>query len=331
LLLRAAVHGKTHVSSAIMFSRFEQVIFMDCDVVSLVNPQELFDSPQFAQTGTTFFYDTAWDKKPAELRALFRAWILAFIPDLPRDATAHGPDFVNGLSGVLVEAGVVVLDKKRRFLNVLAQSVLGQPRFSALFKGRTNGDQEFFWFGAHMMREPIAFVPGIAGRIGTPHPEFPTTSHACGNHLVHISALSGRPLWFNGGLAWDKAASPALGSFTHTSPYTNSSKLARRFHHVWCQIEARAFSTRPWATEPLPASPRERAISQPLLAPEADVIQFHSDWARRVEREAGQLHIPVHLPPRNHGMEELFHAPDWKDFTYRCRVELHAMQRASHM
>jgi len=297
---------------ALLFASCDECVLIDADAVLLVDPATFFTDVRYGATGTLFFYDYQWDKKPKDLRPVFRDWLDAFMPDLAPDSTAHGPDFLGGLSGMLLESGVVVMHKRRRFVSVLAQATLVLPRFADLFATRVLGDKELFWMAAHMAKEPIGVYPGVAGRIGEPHPGFPRASEPCGNHIAHESE-DGVPLWFNGGIYADKVSSAAadeIGVFTHFSRYMPHAKMGVRHGRLWCVVMLAASTP---VCRPVP--PAQRAI-----------IAYHAAQALRMRESAAALGVPLSLPARSHGLEAVYHGSNWAAYKERCARETAAMR-----
>lgn len=89
-------HSKKFVlkPAAIVFSRFQQVIFLDADNIPVVNLNTLFDLPEFQETGAIF-----WPDFPA-LKAAAQVW-----KELPA-APFMGPQ---------AESGQMVIDKARHW------------------------------------------------------------------------------------------------------------------------------------------------------------------------------------------------------------------------
>jgi len=303
---------------AILFSSFAEAIFIDADAVFLVNPELMFASSQYLNTGMLMFPDWPVNPMPAEFGKVFEAWMLEFMPDLDLShASEIEVDFVRGRTRFLIEAGVVVMNKRTRFVQLLAQTCLVLPRFFDLFENRFLGDKELFWFAAHMAGEPFGLAPGPAGRVGHPHPDFPYTSHMCSDHIAHFFPSSPDPMWFNQGVYINKHEQPRrIDNITHFSRYAPGLYLNYAHNNAGCAVMFRdADMTKPVAI-PLP----RHAIS---------VVDFYVAQVHSIERIAATIGVEVHLPARSHGIPNTGSADktdSWQNISARCKRELRAMR-----
>jgi hypothetical protein len=107
---------------AALASDFDQVILMDADVYFFQSPDTLFDDPGYAATGTLFFYD----------RTLFgdwtrgRHWLESFLPSV--SSLVPKSRWWNYKSAHEQESGVVVIDKRRSLLGLLATCKINAKR-----------------------------------------------------------------------------------------------------------------------------------------------------------------------------------------------------------
>ncbi|KAG0291854.1 hypothetical protein BGZ98_002829, partial [Dissophora globulifera] len=228
---------------AMLISRFSEVVLMDSDAYFLDDPNVLFDDDGYKETGTVFFYD----------RTLFpgagagkKNWLKSFLPTMSNHP-AKTRWF--GLKGDHeMESGVVVIDKQRHFLGLLAICKMNDyfERTQITYK-QVWGDKETFWIALEMIQESYSFIRfrgGVIGNVGDaiPYKEVlpqdevdrylngetltetnpinPSTheqvhrksanmDRVCGNQL-HFD-YKGRPIWWNSGVVRDK--------FTEHSPY----------------------------------------------------------------------------------------------------------------
>jgi len=121
---------------AILRSPFREVLFLDADNVPVVNPEFLFDTPEFRETGAIFWPDL-FRMKPEH-----SAWSAFGVPY--RDE----PEF---------ETGQIVLDKERgwRALN-LTLWFNENPEF---FRFHALGDKDTFRFAWHRLHQRFAMPP----------------------------------------------------------------------------------------------------------------------------------------------------------------------------
>ncbi|KAG0243077.1 hypothetical protein BGW41_002939 [Actinomortierella wolfii] len=183
---------------AILMSSFEEVLSMDSDASFLEDPRILFDDAGYKETGTLYFYD----------RTIFpgvtgpRDWMRAFLPTM-----SNHPEKTRWFklkSAHEQESGVVLIDKRRHLLGMLAICKMNDWREREHVTYReTWGDKESFWVGLEMVQEPYAFTPYYGGVIGD-FGDNGEKDRICGNQL-HFMA-DGRPIWWNGGLLRNKYA-----------------------------------------------------------------------------------------------------------------------------
>lgn len=184
---------------AILSSSFQQVMLVDADAVFLQNPALLFDDPGYIETGTLFFndrtlYGTMNSDQPE--------WFGQFLPE-PHSPYLKSTRMYNKRSHYEQESGVVLIDKKRCLLGLLAAcrfNVL--PEREELHK-KTHGEKESFWLGFEMVQQPYYFVPTMAGAIGKiDYDKQKDLTQICGK-LAHFDR-HGELSWFNDGIVDDK-------------------------------------------------------------------------------------------------------------------------------
>ncbi|KAF9214939.1 hypothetical protein CPC16_009695 [Podila verticillata] len=229
---------------AMLVSRFSEIILMDSDAYFLQDPAVMFEDEGYKETGTVYFYDrtlfpgTGGDKKQ---------WLESFLPTMSNHPAKTRWFRLKGDHEQ--ESGVVVFDKRRLFLGLLAICKLNDlhERQQVTYK-KTWGDKETFWIALEMIQEPYSFVKyggGAIGNVGDAipynkeslppseierynkgehltttnpvnlkdstirHNVAPKLDRVCGNQL-HFD-FRGQPLWWNSGVVRDK--------FTTGSPY----------------------------------------------------------------------------------------------------------------
>jgi len=123
---------KTH---AVLHSPFKKVLCLDADAVPVVNPEFLFDTPQFNETGAIFWPHFG------HLRSDSPIWKLCDVPY--RDE----PQW---------DAGQLVVDKERCW-KALALTKTYCGRFS-LFRRHLSENNELFHMAFRKLRQPVAMT-----------------------------------------------------------------------------------------------------------------------------------------------------------------------------
>ncbi|KAG0347899.1 hypothetical protein BG004_006618 [Podila humilis] len=194
---------------AMLASSFEEVMFVDADAYFLQDPAILFQDPGYLATGALFFYD----------RTLFPFWtqgadflksILPIMSSFPKTSR-----WFRMVSAHEQESGVVLINKRKRFLGLLATCKMNGKWERDLVSYKIfHGDKETFWTGFEMVQEPYAFIKSYGGVIGELKTDPAAATAAmnqnsnkekksvCGAQL-HEDHL-GQPLWWNGGLYRNK-------------------------------------------------------------------------------------------------------------------------------
>ena len=112
---------------SIIHSAFEEVIFLDADNVALINPEVLFDTPQYKETGAIFWPDFGRLAKSRQI------WEICGIPH--RDE----PEF---------ESGQIVIDKKRCWKEL--QLTMHLNEHSDFYYIHIHGDKDTYHMAWHM-------------------------------------------------------------------------------------------------------------------------------------------------------------------------------------
>jgi hypothetical protein len=184
---------------AVLASAFEEVLLMDADSVFLQNPSILFDDEEYRRDGALFFRD----------RSLFPGnrdkpnWIIGLFPE-PHSERVKQLRMLQAKTQYELEAGVVVIDKRRHFHGLLNVGCLNVPGpIKNMIREETHGEKETFWIGLEMADEPYSFMPHLPGSIGNvQYNEKERVKELCGK-LVHFDRI-GRLLWFNDAIAASK-------------------------------------------------------------------------------------------------------------------------------
>ncbi|KAF9898195.1 hypothetical protein BX616_004358 [Lobosporangium transversale] len=242
---------------ALLISKFSEVILMDSDAYFLEPPEVLFEDGGYKEVGTVFFYD----------RTLFpgaggdkKVWMESFLPSMSNHPSKTR--WFNRQGDHEMESGVVVLDKTRHFLGLLAICKINDlhERDQVTYR-KTWGDKESFWIALEMIQERYSFIRyrgGVIGNVGdaipykkvlpqeeidrylqgesltVTNPIDPQTNQqtrrdgvnmdrVCGNQL-HFN-YRGQPLWWNSGVVRDK--------FTSKSPYLKYTAYMKDEDGAW--------------------------------------------------------------------------------------------------
>ncbi|KAJ6188271.1 hypothetical protein N7519_003179 [Penicillium mononematosum] len=240
------VNGWAGKPFSILFSSFREVIFIDADSLFFVNPELLFNDPDYVRTGALFFKDRNI------LPESKKEWLQKILPK-PISRSVQESRMWTGESGHVQESGVVVVDKWMHFVALLLVCRMNGPDRDGNGAGIVGtydmvyGDKETFWLGWELAGDTsYAFHPGGSGVMGvvqTPN-NFTSTSQQpesttgtgngvistkegrkmahghesditiCAPQLLHLDREK-RPLWFNGWLYENKYAESqrTIGSF----------------------------------------------------------------------------------------------------------------------
>lgn len=180
-------------SFALLASSFREALVMDADTVFVQDPLQVFRQPEYTKTGSLFFYDRSSSFNPGVFRD-GPQWFLDLIP-YPSE-TALLSRWLTDRSQHEQESGVVVLDKKKNLIGLLAACLMNSAKHREESYSHFWGDKETFWIGMELARKPYLFSPGYGGAAGTVH-QIDEKSMVCGR-LAHAD-FAGKLLWFNGG------------------------------------------------------------------------------------------------------------------------------------
>ena len=152
---------------AMLFSSFQEVIFIDADALFFRNPEILFDDPDYQKHGALFFRDRMIMPESK------KRWLQQVLPK-PVPKIARQSRFWTGESGHQMESGVMVVDKWKHFMSLMLVTRFNGPdRDGKKEKGIVGvydmmyGDKETFWLGFLLAGdEDFAFHAGSAGILG---------------------------------------------------------------------------------------------------------------------------------------------------------------------
>ena len=119
---------------SIIHSRFQEVLFIDADNVPCVNPEFLFDAPEYQRTGAIF-----WPDFPGAGDRRCTMWRVCEVP--PRDEPAF-------------ESGQMLIDKRRSWK--LLQVTMHMNEYSDFYYHHTNGDKDTFHMAWRRLNRPYA-------------------------------------------------------------------------------------------------------------------------------------------------------------------------------
>ncbi len=164
-------------------TQFDRVILMDADIYLYIDPKELFDLPEFIETGAFFFRDTdnRWYVSPYSVKhprgytyekfERRRKFLLEHIqspsqympPDWRFFWSAFEPSDDYPQLGEFMESGLVIIDKNRhkKGIEEIVKLNLDWRRVYAIFLG----DKDTFWIGMEIAGEPYSINSKIPYRL----------------------------------------------------------------------------------------------------------------------------------------------------------------------
>lgn len=105
---------------AILLSSFREAIFIDADSFFFVNPEVMFDYPEYVKTGALFFRDRLIMPESK------KSWLQSILPQ-PVSKNVKQSRLWKGESGHQQESGVMVVDKYRHFMAMLFVARMNGP------------------------------------------------------------------------------------------------------------------------------------------------------------------------------------------------------------
>lgn len=105
---------------AILLSSFREAIFIDADSFFFVNPEVMFDYPEYVKTGALFFRDRLIMPENK------KSWLQSILPQ-PVSRNVKQSRLWTGESGHQQESGVMVVDTYRHFLAMLFVTRMNGP------------------------------------------------------------------------------------------------------------------------------------------------------------------------------------------------------------
>lgn len=188
---------------ALLASSFQNAILMDADVVFLQPPEILLESELFQTKRALFYQDRTMYSVTLEMLDMANNWIQKMSPK-PFKSEYQSNRFLKSTSSHQQESGVVVIDKKARFMGLLSTCILNVNRVRDVAYGHMYGDKETFWIGFEIVGEPYAFNPYIPGAMSDKMTvDQSNNSEICSVQLIHVDE-NYEPIWINGGLTLNK-------------------------------------------------------------------------------------------------------------------------------
>ncbi|ORX61068.1 hypothetical protein BCR36DRAFT_401320 [Piromyces finnis] len=180
---------------SILGSRFEEIIFMDADVVFVRDPAELFDEPGYIETGTLFYKDRTLFSNDKSLEWL-KKWMTDPLPETKELRYWEGKTYHE------MESGVVVIHKIKTILGLLNTCKLNEYAYrEKIVYSYVHGDKETFWIGFDMARQHYYINEEMCSLFGDFLEISETKRYLCG-HIAHTN--NGSLMFWNGHLIKDK-------------------------------------------------------------------------------------------------------------------------------
>ena len=147
---------------ALFASTFRETIFIDSDVLMVRDPESLFNTPGYIETGTLFYHDRSISSPPRDPYGYLHK-LLTF----PSETAKATKMWMFEDSGHEMESGVLLIDKSRRalFPLLLAMRLNMQQEIGGLGE-HFYGDKELFWISHELLEIPYYFNPSYAGMVG---------------------------------------------------------------------------------------------------------------------------------------------------------------------
>ncbi|KGO42892.1 Alpha-mannosyltransferase [Penicillium expansum] len=284
---------------SILLSSFREVVFIDADSLFFVNPELLFDDPDYVRTGALFFRDRNI------LPESKKEWLQKILPK-PISQSVQQSRMWTGESGHVQESGVVVVDKWKHFVALLLVCRMNGPDRNKNGVDTVGtydmvyGDKETFWIGWELAGDTsyafhqggsgvmgVVQTPdnlnstdeGLASTVGTETEPVPTKKvrkmapghesdlTICAPQLLHLDRDK-RPLWFNGWLYENK--------------YAGSKRVLGNFE-MFMEEPGESLDRAPWQLEESNLCCLSNSVAKDFTKQEAEWLGVLIDMARTVE------------------------------------------------
>ncbi|KAI8914570.1 mannosyltransferase putative-domain-containing protein [Gorgonomyces haynaldii] len=185
----------------------QECILFDSDVWFVQSPETAFKQAQYRETGMLIYKDRTVfeDRTPA------RQWIVDVVPESEYSSLLN-LRFMKTTTMHEVESGMVVMDKRRRFVAALTLAYLNSAPITPESHKTFHGEKETFWIGPLIVGEPFSVDPHLP--LGFGHWNG-TKDRFCSTQMAHADQ-DGRVFWVHGGVIENKFnLGSTLQSFTH--------------------------------------------------------------------------------------------------------------------
>lgn len=174
-------------TSALMNSRFAEIILLDSDIVPAIDPELLFESDTYKKYGTIFWPDIS------RSRANHTAW-----------GITNTPCKVTEYAG---ESGQLVVDKRKYFYHLQLVAWWANVHGENFWFRVILGDKDLFRFAWHALKTKFGYPAKWLTSVGTLH-----NGEYCGHSFAQHHP-DGRIAFMHGGLL--KTYTPALMRWYH--------------------------------------------------------------------------------------------------------------------
>ncbi|CDO93870.1 unnamed protein product [Kluyveromyces dobzhanskii CBS 2104] len=235
------VHYFTNKWLALVFNTFSEVVIMDADVVSFVNPETFFEFSGYHDTGMLLFRDRNIVKEktftyctdtlnklyPSVEESYFMKHETTFPVEFVADDIPKGNlsveesvyyEFFHNLQLHHVDSGLAVINRLSKLPSLLMSTMLN---IDAKLQRCVYGDKEIFWLGQFVAGEQYSIYPTEGSIVGSIEPKDNEEFEICATQMAHVST-EGNLLWSNGGLRKCKIDSCAVADFDHDTDYFQS-------------------------------------------------------------------------------------------------------------
>lgn len=207
--------GYSNKILALMFCSFKEVIVLDADSVPLVPIEDFFNSAKYKLGGAYMFKDRSLRDYNDWVETNYFAKLMPSqkesidsLFDMKVTEKTLGNNYMTGWRH-FQEAGVVVIDKQKHFVGILASIFL--LLWKDPVKSSVWGEKELYWLGMSMVGdEDYEFNEYAAGSVGkvSVDPKFKyypnSDAHElCSSHPGHVDS-DGKLLWVNSGFDYCK-------------------------------------------------------------------------------------------------------------------------------
>ncbi|KAJ3275389.1 hypothetical protein HDV01_000681 [Terramyces sp. JEL0728] len=200
-------------AAAIFAAPCEECIFLDSDAWLVQPPEVIFNQNGYKETGLLLFKDRTKDQESEGLD-----WVKQVVPKSELKKLENFR-IMQGVSLHEAESGMVVINKKRRFISMIAIAYMNELSIQPQTYFGFYGDKETFWIASALVMEPFSFDPHFPLTIGNYDPEF-KDGMFCTSQMGHMDD-NGNLLWVHGGLTANKALfNSTLQVFNHWSVET---------------------------------------------------------------------------------------------------------------